>query len=230
MLNSEDGSGIEGVWVEAELWKGNESLFSYTLSNADGEFSLPLQGGNLYNSIFVDHPNYKSNWDGCLDYPFYVQSGDEMEVECELTPWPAFVVGRVTDAKTGNPLPDIEVDISVTGTASGEYAWNMTWTDYDGYYRLGSIYGEGSLWAYDWEHREHQNAKIDSFVVDAPLVTQNIEMVPYDGAISGTITDSETGAPISVAWVNARTEDYQYYGWGQSDGDGNYTISVMNGT
>ena len=230
VLNTEDGSGIEGVWVEAQLWKGNESLFSYTMTNADGEFTLPLQGGNLYNSVFVDHPDYKSDWVGCIDNPFYVQSGDEMEVACELTPWPAFVEGRVTDAKTENPLPDIEVDISVTGTESGEYAWNMAWTDYDGYYRLGSIYGEGSLWAYDWEHREHQNAEIPSFVVDAPLVTQDIEMAPYDGAITGAITDSETGNPISVAWVNAQSDDYQNYGWGQSDGDGNYTISVMNGT
>lgn len=230
IVDSETGEPVEGAYVNIGASTSfNESLFSYSTTDANGAFILPLQSGHLYGNVWADHPDYMGDSCTDYDYPVYVDAGDVIDLSCDLEPWSAFVEGHVTDASSGDPIQDIEVSVSVWDDDFGEGAWNSTWTDENGFYRLGIVYGYGDLWAADWEERRYQEYYTE-IEIDEPLITEDIEMEPYDGAIAGTVTDAESDKPLAEADVYAFTSDYGLYTSGWTDGDGVYLMPAMNGT
>lgn len=243
VVDAGDGSGIEDAWIEAFTEGFHDVVIAFAVSSADGTFELPLQSGHVYAEVGSYHPEYM--WEFCIDYPLYVSAGDALEVTCELDPWPAFVEGHVTDAETSDPLEDIAVEIRIwdhdghggpmigdkhDGDKDMDGFRNEAWTDEDGFYRLGTIFGEGELCAFDWDEREYQGICIHPFVVDKPSISHDFQLHPYDGAITGVITDASTNDPLRDADVWAYSEDIDVGQWDWTDDDGSYKLPVVNGT
>ncbi|MEE9167972.1 MAG: FlgD immunoglobulin-like domain containing protein [Candidatus Neomarinimicrobiota bacterium] len=243
VVDEEDGTGIEDASVAAFSGQRYDILMGFTTSGSDGGFSLPLQGGHLYEAVEAYHPDYM--WNSCIDYPVYVSSGDTLDFDCELEEWPAFVEGYVTDAEAGDPLEDVAVEIRMwdhDGPGPGgpmmgddddrdmEGFWNEAWTDEEGYYRLGTVYGTGELCAHDWDDREYQGYCEFGFLVDESLIQYDFQLELFDGAITGTVTDVSTGDPLPRADVWAYAEEWMFDQWDMTAGDGKYKLPVVNGT
>lgn len=244
VVDAEDGSGIEQAWITAYSGFFVQFVIGYSLSDADGAFSLPLQSGHMYEDVGAYHPDYLG--DLCLDYPVYVSEGDTVDVTCELRPWPAFVEGYVTDAETGDPIEDIFVQLWMWGNdrpveppMMGPHqghgddmneAWNSALTDENGYYRMGAVLGEGEICSYDWGEREYQGFCDWEFVVDEVLERYDMELHPFDGAISGVVTDASTTDPLPGADVWAYSGGWDFGQWDMTDDEGRYELPVVNGT
>ena len=247
VLDDETNTGIEGAWIGAfsDNWK--QIVMGYTTSGTDGSFTIPLQGGHLYHDVEANHPDYMDDF--CLNFPIYVAASDVVNVTCELEPWPAFVEGYVRDSETGEPLWDIDVEIMIGGgdfpePPMGEPPmmggpgkddghmgfWNDTWTDENGYYRMGTILGVGELCARDWDKREYQDYCEFGFEVDQASVSYDFSLVLFDGAITGVVTDAVTGAPIPDVEVHAITGDWEFFQWDRTNHEGRYKLPVLNGT
>jgi len=252
--DDETGSGIEDVWLGAFSGMGDggsfgfamDILMSYTTSSSNGQFTLPLQGGHIYQEVEASHPDYMDDF--CLDFPVYVSANETLTVNCELEAWPAFIEGYVTDAETNEPLWDIDVEIRIWdgdhprppmmggpmgGPDDGDREfWNDTWTDVNGYYRMGTILGTGELCAFDWSEREYQGYCEFDFEVNQALVDYDFELHPFDGAITGVITDASTGEPLIDAnvWAHSDGWDWKFFQDDRTDHEGRYNLPVMNGT
>lgn len=244
VMDAENGLGIKDAWVGAFSGPFFQFLFSYTtsVSNSVGQFTLPLQGGNVYEDVYAWHPDYMGQ--SCMDsdYPFYVSEGETLNVNCEMQPWPAFIEGVVTDAETDEPLADINVEINMWDRypepmmgdrppgPGGMGFSNDTWTDENGRYRLGSIFGQGELCAFDWDNREYQDVCIFPFLVSQSLVKHDLQLHPFDGMISGVVTDATTGTPIPDANVYSFSTVLAWGQWDITNHEGRYELPVVNGT
>jgi len=223
VTNTDDGLPIERVFVEGFGIQTNRAIVSFGFTDTLGAYSNPLQGGVMYWGIKAHHPEFFG--EPCSDGPFFVASGDTLLIDCSLTPWPAFIEGTVTNSD-GDLLPDIAVVISMDSLDF----WNETWTDMAGNYRLGTIFGSGTLCAFDWDSNIYQPDCISPFVVSNPLETQDFVMQPWDGAIEVTVVDSVNGNPIAGAWVEVYGMDQDFYQNGSTDENGQVLLSAVNGS
>lgn len=228
IVDAESQIGVESV--DVQVFTDNYYIFSLGTgrTGTDGSFSIPLAGGTAYSPLSAFHPDYYS--EGCGEAPIYMAAGASEMRDCEVEAWPAFVSGAVTDASSGAPLEDIEVDLSVSDDTGDMWAYNVAWTDHDGQYRLGSTLGSGTIWASDPQWREYQDEADYDFVVEEAEVKQDFALEPYDGGIEGKITDSSTGAALEGADVYAFDTDWDFTTWGTSDENGDYFLPAINGT
>jgi len=100
----------------------------------------------------------------------------------------------------------------------------------EGNYRLGTIFGTGTLCALDWEYDAYQPNCISPFVVSNTLITQDLVMQPWEGAIEVTVTDSVSGSPLAGAWVEVYAMDQDFYQNGSTDENGQVLLPVVNGS
>ena len=107
-----------------------------------------------------------------------------------LSPNPGTISGTVTDAGTGAPIAGATVS----------YSGGSTTTNASGQYSLASV-AEGSYTVTaSASGYTSQNRTVS--VGPGATVTQNFALVKPYGAISGTVIDAATGAPINAATVS----------------------------
>jgi len=246
MIQDKNSAGLANVQVGAGAFNMLEMVIAFSATSSTGNYILPLQSGFEYG-LGAMHPDYMGG--NCMTMPLKPSAGDTITLNCQLEPWPAFVEGTVTDFNTSEKLRDIEIELAMGpadtsynddsegGFFMGNDFWRYTWTDSEGFYRLGSKYGTGGLCAFDWDTQKYQDFCVHPFVVDQPLVTENITLTPWDGLIYGTVTDSISGAPVAdvdvyLTWDNMSDSTYYFspFHWTMTDEDGNYQIPAMNGS
>lgn len=143
------------------------------------------------------------------------------------------ITGTITDADTATPLEDIEVDIF---NADGDYI-TYGWTDASGHYSSASGLATGSYFARTWNRSQYLNELYDDLPCVAwcdptngtPIpVNEGLETSAIDfalelgGSIAGTITDADSGAPISSLYVDIYDINGGYVTYGWADGSGEY--------
>src|SRR5205823_10945643 len=108
----------------------------------------------------------------------------------DARPNPGTITGTVTDAGTAAPLAG----------ATDSYSGGSTTTNASGQYSLASV-AEGSYTVTaSASGYTSQNRTVS--VGPGATVTQNFALVKPYGAISGTVIDAATGAPINAATVS----------------------------
>ena len=141
------------------------------------------------------------------------------------------ISGVVTDADTKRPIPGIQIEArnveqdnprySIPSDGSGRYTLSGI---APGQYRVRVTFGSGDYIPEVYDDRLNWDAA-DIVTVRGPDPIDGIDFALKIGAqISGTVTDAETGRPISNARLNAGPVAWEWMIGTETDADGNYTI------
>ena len=146
----------------------------------------------------------------------------------------ATISGRVTDAKTGMPLADIDIDgDNVTQGQRGTHSR----TDQDGRYTLEGVApgsyriraearGQDYIQEYYDSRLGWDNA--DLVVVEGAETLENINFaLETGGIISGYVTDRTTGHPIAGVQVNSDSLEHSFGSDAMTDASGRYTLTGL---
>lgn len=249
VTTSDAGRPLPNVCVDVRLanggwgaggWTRTTSTGSYTIGGLpDGSYHVRFYDGcdNQRDHVaewFDDQPNRETATAVAVTSPQAI-----MGIDAELTALPlGFVSGTVTSSK-GGPLLDICVEVY---SSEGAY-FGYTQTSETGTYTFGVPDGIYNVVFYDgcgYGPRDHEDEWFDDqpdwrtatdVVVTSPETTAGIDAeLAALGSISGTVT-SDSGEPLRYACVevyDATTGDWS--GWAETDGSGQYSAYVPEGT
>lgn len=186
----EEGSGdpIEGATVE--VFQGTTLVGSAT-TDPSGNYIINDLSPGSYN-VTSSAEGYQTKTEGAT-----VLANTQTTVDFELAEDPGTISGLVTDDSTGEPIPGAAVLVFrgltlvsfVLSDDNGEY--NVTGLA-PGFYIL-----RGSKGGYSPDF-------IGAFVQSNMNTIANLDLAPFTGGISGTVTDSVTTNPIPSALVRVR--------------------------
>jgi hypothetical protein len=245
-LLDEDGEG-HGEFITAS--SGSDFGTYYTGPLAPGKYLLFAQ---TYRTNGEGGSQYHNTWD--LEMEWYkdvytsvgaqvvevpeIAPSEPISVDIMLSPG-ATITGVVTDADTGLPVPDIEVETNPS--AFGLYGVNVLFshssglvTDENGVYEIrGLLDGTYSAVARPPFDSEYQTA--GGFLSTSPTVTvagtgvyPNMNLsIRRGGTIEGVLTDDQ-GQPLPNMEVTLVTSDtLQFLRAVTSDANGNYSFAKI---
>lgn len=140
------------------------------------------------------------------------------------------ITGKVTDASTGNPVANVIVTAeNSTGQDSSGYT---AFTDSNGNYRIDTNLQTGTynITADDFEG-SYLSQTVTQISVTAGATTSKVNFaLPKSAVISGTVTDSVSGSPLSGALVEATSSNHLYSAIATTTSSGQYTLNTNLGT
>lgn len=198
-ITEEDSdAGVAGLRISTVAQAAENLVFSYNFTSDSGTFELPLQGYTvLYDGFQVGHPDYQQAECDSDNETLYILPGDDLDFDCSIAPWPAFVEGTVTDLD-GDPIPGITVRLELDNL---DFVRNVR-TNNGGFYRMGSLLGVGELCANPQGNPEFQPNCIFPLSINADLIEQDFTLDPWEAAVVVEVTDHETDDPIAGARVD----------------------------
>ena len=140
------------------------------------------------------------------------------------------ITGQVTDASTGAPLANvIVVAENSTGQDSSGYS---AFTDSNGNYRIDTNLPTGTYnITADSLEEPYVSQTVTQVSVTAGATTSNINFaLPVSATISGTVTDSVSGSPLSGVLVEAISSNDLYSAIATTTSSGQYTLNTDLGT
>ena len=183
-----------------------------TTTASDGTYTLSNLTEGAYQ-VTVSASGYATS-----TQPFSVGPGQGVTgANFALTPATGSITGTVTDLQTGLPIDGASVTCTGTPTCTGAT------TGADGKYTLSNLV-PGTYTVQPAATGYATQAPASVPVTTGP-VTQNFSMVPNPGSITGTVTNSATGLPISGA--NVTCTGPSSCGPTNTAGDGTYTLSNL---
>jgi large repetitive protein len=196
VIDAETGDFIAGV--EIYLQRGWETY--ETESNEAGNYSFTgIQGGN-YHLI--------AGMEGYQQFNEMIEIEGEVLFDIAMTGFETgdyMLSGVVTDAETGETLPEIHIQLF---GMQGHH--NNTETNDEGYYEITGLY-EGvyqlMTWTNGWDQYEPFEVEIeiiDNLVFDFALIPF---MLPGSGSLSGTVYDADSGDVIADAFLQLTSID-----------------------
>ncbi|WP_303984580.1 carboxypeptidase regulatory-like domain-containing protein, partial [Niallia circulans] len=188
VLDSATSTPLANALVQAFNSQG--VFLASVLTDMNGQYTLSgLPEGTL--TVEASAPNF-----GTGIQTVTLTAGQTQTLPFTLTPNPASLSGIVTDAQTGSPITGALVQVFVVGTT---IPVKSTLTDGTGQYLVSGL-NEG-------EYRvviSADNYGTQPFrVVLTPGEQEilNAALTPNPATIQGTVTDAQTGSPISGAGV-----------------------------
>lgn len=152
-----------------------------------------------------------------------VVSGQTAQVDFQLRPERGWVLGTVTDAATGAPLPGVTLKaVSATGTehpGSTSPAGTYNLTVPPGNYAVIVVQASGYV----------NETRAGVTVADGQAVRIDFALLAQSGWIAGRITDATSNAPLAGVVVRAVDATDQEY-IAVTAGDGSYNITLPPGT
>lgn len=209
-------------------------------TNADGTYTSPaLDPGNYYILARADGflPQYY-NGVNCFPCngtvsPITVGDGSQTAGIDFALEAGARISGTVTEAGSGTPVTSAWVDVYY----SPNYTASWGYTDASGNYVTFDGIRSGTYWARtdaaspyideaydDYPCFGYCNVTLSTPIETvAPNPTTNIDFaLSVGGVISGTVTDSSSGAAVTDGEINLFTSSGAYLTWIWIDGDGNF--------
>jgi len=184
-------------WIDGYVTDANTGypIFLATVSAEGVSLFGKNTGVNGYYKIEATPGVYAVN----ASKPGYISNSTSATVKSEETTTVDFtlqlIVGRidgtVTDASTGDSIEG--ADVTVNG-------YNAT-TDVDGHYNITDV--PAGTYTVTVSAAKHINQSKTATVTTGTTTTLDFELTPLNGTISGIVTDSSTGDPISEATVTA---------------------------
>lgn len=257
---SDTGEPLAGATVDA--WTNGADGRSYSSDNtrsaADGSFTLHLNAGKGYVSVYYEEWRQSGGQEILVDGE---QSGLKITLQ---TPPPkdATVSGVVTDL-AGNPIEGANVNIwrtwsdypatrpaepeATTTEASSGSAGSATPADAriapypyydDSAYATTDADGRFSFKVYAGGHQVTASApgyaqsivKVEAISGEDASVTLKLEKVPAaDAVLVGKVVDAETGLPIQGAWVYVNNLEWSRYAQAQTGADGTFRLKTLPG-
>jgi len=248
VLDSTTGQPIGGAHLNVFTYDslaGNDyQPVGWADTDINGNYTTTSLPTGQYG-IQVHATDYVSEWyqDTCyvdLAAPVTViESNDTPNVNFDLEPG-GTISGRVTDT-AGQPISDAWVDVDSTELMPDPpLRVPRAKTNAQGYYTTrylpaGQYTIRASAIGYvtEWYLETINKDEATILTVTAPGDTSGIDFsLKQGGTISGQITDTVTGQPISNTHINAIVYDslsgqWLHYGWAQSDDDGYYTTNGL---
>ncbi|GMK42639.1 hypothetical protein PCCS19_56990 [Paenibacillus sp. CCS19] len=199
-----------------------------TVTNAIGVRVIQVNGGldgnYLINNLTPGYYRVSIAADGfqAKDFPITLVVGETRTINAVLSPNPGTVTGIITNAQTGAPLAGALVEAldnrnSILSTAI---------TAADGSYTLSSLAPASN---------DRLRVSADTFVTQVigfsitagQTRTINAALSPVAGTLTGTITDSATGAPLAGASIRVFTSEGITLQTTSTAADGSYTIPSL---
>jgi|GEM_PF-1077202 len=190
-------------------------------TDGSGNYSLPVLDGTW--QIGVNANGYPSTSQVSVTI-----SGSSQTQNFSLTSVTAYLQGTVTN--NGSPLSGIPIVANNQTTNQ----WVQTTTAADGSFNLGVFAG---TWSIQLESGSNNPSNLIGPNLGYTVTTgQTISGISYPvfygtSTISGVVTNS-TSDPVGYAFVNAfaTIDGASYYLNAQTDGSGNYSLPVIDGT
>jgi hypothetical protein len=232
--------------IELDLYDASGYYLAYTLTDGSGNYAFAGLGtGSYYVSTWNWTGLINEAWDNvpCPGSSPKSCGGTAISVtDGTVTPGINFVLaaggrisGKVKASATGAVIQSVEVDVY---DSTGEWA-GYGWTGADGSYLTfgGLPSGTYFVLAYGrvqgYVDEAYDNVRCapctitsaTPVAVTAPATKTNINFsLDRAGAISGQVTDSVTGLPLSAVPVLAYTSSGSYFSYAQTAANGTYTL------
>ena len=215
VVDADTGGPIEDIAVFAQDGDTGSSRWVETAS--DGTFELDrLVDGGSYRLQFSDWANGVYITKVIEDV---VAPVSDLTVSLEAG---AEISGTVTDADTGDPIEEIEIEAWDSNTGSS--GWSSTGAD--GSFTVGGLLDGGSYRVQfsDWANGVYITKVIEDVVAPASDLAVSLEA---GAEISGTVADADTGDPIEDIDVSAWDSDTGTSRWTLTDADGSFTVGGL---
>jgi PKD repeat protein len=129
---------------------------------------------------------------------------------------PAVLTGTVKDAITGSPLPEVAVTVGNSNHTS------VGMTDSGGYYTVPNVEKGGFTASFEKQGYDTQTV---SGTLEEGQNTYHVQLMPQPATLSGTVTDSSTGLPVSGVTVTVSDSSHTFTA--STDMQGVYTVSNL---
>lgn len=214
------GTPLEGVAIRVlDAADTDGTPVTETTTDANGTYLVDVDGDATYTVVADGSDLGFSTESATVPVP----AGEGVVQDFELTEIESAIEGTVTD-EADNPLSGVTIELRDPET---DVLLNTVSTDENGQYQL-PVEGDRSytVIANGTELGFSTETALDVSVPIGETVTQDFTLLPSDGSISGTVTDSAgnpvEGAEISVTDAETGTVVETML----TDGDGTYTVTV----
>lgn len=214
ILNKATGLPLVGVTVTAVNTATNAAA-GQTTTGTGGVYSFPSLPSGSYTLSYSLATYLTTNASAT------VTPGSIQTINVTLTPTPATLQGTVTAPGTGSPIPNATITITdaigvrvlqTSGNVNGSYVINNLTP---GYYRV-SIAADG-----------FQASDFPVTLAIGETRTLNAVLSPNPGTITGVVTNTQTGAPLAGALVEALDNRNSILSTAITDASGSYTLSSL---
>jgi hypothetical protein len=239
ITNSVTGAPIVGATVILVNAQGG-----YIPNGATGNFAVASGAGGIYTftipgdaippttDVYVEAGAQSYATSAPVEVPGggTVAAGQTYTVNIALVPQATITV-TVLDYNTGLPVPGVQITATgLAGTVTAPYIYGPTATDANGDVTFtpvtsGKYTISANAASYSPAYASVKSQTPPNPVTVAPSSTTNvtIELLPATGTLTGKVTSSITGAPISGATVQIVNAGFTYSG--TTGATGVYTIS-----
>jgi hypothetical protein len=202
--------------VDIDVYDDEWNYIDYVTTNSSGEATIQLPDGDYY------YDAYCGGYAEIYDEPFSV-SGTDTTVDFEMVPYIYIVTFNVTDADSGYPVSEVEIDIYddewnyidyVTTDSDGEATIELQDGDY--YYDAG-CYG-------------YVDISDGYFTVYGTDMTVDFGMDPYYYTVTFEATDGNGGAPIEDVPIEIYDYDGNWVDTVYTDSYGEATAELRTGS
>ncbi|HLC99719.1 MAG TPA: hypothetical protein VJC11_02030, partial [Patescibacteria group bacterium] len=229
------GTGVEGAMVNANRM-GGAPMWANAQTNATGEFTLKIAGGNWMVNV---NPNMGPD-SPAVDWVYFEQPqqvtfNDNEEAESKSITLTVTTASGTINGSVKSSAGTVFTQGSVDARSSdGRGAWGQIKPDgtfslrvpaggYDIFAHIGGMESEGKY--------SIPSTHVD--IADGQTLTVDIVAKERLGKITGQITD-KSGVPVKKVMVNANRDNGQGQGPGEfsnamSDDAGNFTLSASAG-
>ncbi|MCM3630196.1 carboxypeptidase regulatory-like domain-containing protein [Paenibacillus glycanilyticus] len=184
ITNAQTGAPLAGVLVE--VLDNRNSILSSTLTNAAGSYIIASLSPATNDRLRISADTFVAQVIG-----FSISAGQTKVVNAALSPVAGNLTGIITDEITGLPLAGASIRVF---TAEG-ITLQTTSTAVDGSYTIPSL-APGS-YSIVIAEEGYAGQTIGAMINAASTTTLNVSLQQLAGAITGSVTDSTTGAPVA---------------------------------
>jgi Carboxypeptidase regulatory-like domain/IPT/TIG domain len=183
-----------------------------TSTDTSGTYTLANLAAGTYQ-VTVAKTGYATQ-----TIPVTVTSGSAAKQDFSMTPATGSISGTVSDSVTSNPISGASVSCTGTPICTG------TTTASNGTYTLSNL--ASGTYSVQVTASGYGNGSASVSVTSGANSPQGFSLTPNPGSITGTVTDSVTGTPISGANITCSVSP-SCTGT-TTAGDGTYKLSSLN--
>ncbi|MEK1833445.1 carboxypeptidase regulatory-like domain-containing protein [Priestia megaterium] len=189
VTNQQSGQPLGRVSIVVRQFSPAGPVVANSATDGNGLFTIPNLAPGIY-TVIATVPNF-----GISAASVEVVTNSSSTVQLALSPNPGTVQGVVTDAQTGDTLPNTFIRVINNNGVIVTVVQN----DKNGQYRVQNL--EPGTYTLTVINSSFQRGTIGFVVSAGQTNTINISLEPNPGSIGGTIANAQTNLPLASATV-----------------------------